>query len=516
MADQIKVDIVAAYKDKAAKDALKDAEKIEQADPELTITADVEDKATDDLKGVTELAEKLDKADATIVLQAKVDVAQANLKEAKTALMDLDGMTVEAKVDVDTTGAQQGVKNLGAESDNTKSVLANMVGNTGQDLGELGGIAGTAGMAIGQLGEYATEGNISLQGLSKMAGPMLGVAAAGMAINDIMSKMAQGQAARKAFNKDQIEQFEKALRDGADAAKEYRESLADTGEVMANTGIKAGPMWAKLVPGVGPIVEYLGLIGKFGNVLEDILPLLNQAGISSERWTSIIASDEPVKAMDTLRAALDQTTISEEERHTILVAAGNAQDNYTDAVKNTTQVEKFFGDALDDVEDSAKGASKNVRDFNADTIDAKNAADNAATAVAQFDAKIRLLLGEIDEEAAYLTMKGNLDDLRTHLYEVGSATDEGRLDILAIRKEYLLWLGDLEGVPEYKQTEIVALINQDEFDKVDLELAKLQKSRFVEYTPVLKKGGLSGLPPGVGAGASSFTPPPGLRSVVMK
>ena len=61
-------------------------------------------------------------------------------------------------------------------ADQSRSVLANMVGNAAQDLGELGGVAGTAGVAIGQLAEYAADGNISLEQRSaKVAGPMAGI-----------------------------------------------------------------------------------------------------------------------------------------------------------------------------------------------------------------------------------------------------------------------------------------------------------------------------------------------------
>lgn len=66
-----------------------------------------------------------------------------------------------------------GLRRVADEADNSRSVLANMVGNSAQDIGALAGVSGTAGMAIGQLAEYATEGNISLTGLAKTAGPML-------------------------------------------------------------------------------------------------------------------------------------------------------------------------------------------------------------------------------------------------------------------------------------------------------------------------------------------------------
>lgn len=99
---------------------------------------------------------------------------QAEVDELADKLRHLDSVAQQAGGGVRDSfdGATTGVRNLGTESDNSRSVMANMVGNATQDLGELGGVAGTAGVAIGQLGEYATEGNISLAGLAKVAGPM--------------------------------------------------------------------------------------------------------------------------------------------------------------------------------------------------------------------------------------------------------------------------------------------------------------------------------------------------------
>jgi hypothetical protein len=93
-------------------------------------------------------------------------------------------------------GADDGIRKVGTAADDTKgkvraigdtadqsgSVLANAMGNSVQDVAALGGVAGTAGMALGQIAEYATEGNISMKELAKVAGPMLAVTAASMAL----------------------------------------------------------------------------------------------------------------------------------------------------------------------------------------------------------------------------------------------------------------------------------------------------------------------------------------------
>lgn len=109
---------------------------------------------------------------------------------------DADQLTAGLK-EMDSAGRRSGeevgagLRKISTEGDNSRNVLANMVGNSAQDLGELGGIAGTAGVAIGQLAEYAADGNISLAGLAKVAGPMLGLGVGIMGVNKLMDLLSE-------------------------------------------------------------------------------------------------------------------------------------------------------------------------------------------------------------------------------------------------------------------------------------------------------------------------------------
>src|SRR5262245_42798106 len=155
----------------------------------LTTKLVVDDEASQPTKDFAKQLEGLDGETATVVLALKAADVQGQLEDLLVDISQLDESdpTIDLKiahaeelkgeldaiesqikaiddtpVDVDTKPATAGVKDLGTEADQTRSVMANMVGNATQDLGELGGIAGTAGVAIGQLGEYATEGGIGL------------------------------------------------------------------------------------------------------------------------------------------------------------------------------------------------------------------------------------------------------------------------------------------------------------------------------------------------------------------
>jgi len=166
-------------------------------------------------------------------------------------------------------------------------------------------------------------------------------------------------------------------------------------------------------------------------------------------------------------------------------AYGHADTDASDAAKS----QAAFEAALRKVGPAAENAGGRVRDFSADTIEAKEAAEDATTEVEKFDAKLRLLLGGIDDEQAWLDLKDNITDLTTKMYEAGAGTDDNRQAVLDLKEEMLKYVGELENVPVEKKTEIVALIDQEAWEAAELALLKLQESRYVTYIPVPWTGG---------------------------
>jgi hypothetical protein len=242
MADKISIPIESKYDDKGAKQALKDAKELDKLKPKLTVEADTQ-KATRDIEGLLKKADKLGADPATILLTSnatdiaveitdlisdldkldandpQVDVKASQINDLKGDLDAVEGKIREVNnvpVDIDTKPAQEGVRKVGEEGDKSRSVLANMVGNSAQDLGQLGGVAGSAGVAVGQIAEYATEGDIALSGLASTVVPM---AALGFAVQALASHMAD-VAATKAFNSERVEHFKSALDDAKLTAQE--------------------------------------------------------------------------------------------------------------------------------------------------------------------------------------------------------------------------------------------------------------------------------------------------------
>ena len=167
------------------------------------------------------------------------DDIRGDADQLADAVKRLDG--VRANVD----GLGSSAKNASTDldrvrdsGDQSRSVLANMVGNSTQDIAGLGGVAGTAGMALGQLGEYAAEGGISLSGLAKVAGPMAVLTLGTIALNHVMEANAK-HAKDVARQTETLVTAQRALAEGnvQQAAETLNEEWKGTVEVLKQYGL---------------------------------------------------------------------------------------------------------------------------------------------------------------------------------------------------------------------------------------------------------------------------------------
>ena len=220
-----------------------------------------------------------------------------------------DGIKLDA-VNSGLTNVGKNLEHAGVEGDQTKSVLANMAGNTAQDLGELGGVVGTLGVGIGQLAEYATEGNISMSELAKLAGPMAGLAGASL----LLQKGLEGTAKAKAFDADRIKRFTEALEEGSTAAESLYDTVLETGKLEVSTD---------------------GLFGMFGGV-DDILPILQELGLRFSDFQNLVADPVARAAMvdywDSLR--LNASDATEAANYQRLI---QGVEDYADATATATE-----------------------------------------------------------------------------------------------------------------------------------------------------------------------------------
>lgn len=251
-------------KDSAALSAkLSDA--LDDADTEATMLAKAMSVAADeierDLKETTEYAQRLGNALGP-EMRAKlgeggVDNLASRFRQAGISIQDaeqnIDALTAGVKrLDAVSDKAADSTRKIGDSADQSRSVMANLTGNALSEMPLVAGAIGPVNMALGQLAEYAVDGNIKLKSLAGLAAPMLGVGLAVAMVGNHMEQVAK----TKAFNKERVEAFTKALREGATAAEAWDAALtgddkklefvdAATGDVQDLTDelFRAGVTW---------------------------------------------------------------------------------------------------------------------------------------------------------------------------------------------------------------------------------------------------------------------------------
>lgn len=380
------------------------AQKVDKLDgtkAEIELEADGK-KAEKEVKSLAERLEGLTERQQEIVLKAEIGNAEADIKRLERSFKDFRSMTddevqirlialdnatedletaqklrddlnakkVEIQVEVDQTGgARQSLgdldsklKDVEVQGDQSRSVLANMAGNSAQDLGEVGGVVGTLGVGLGQLAEYATEGNIKLSQLAAVAGPMLALAAAGLAVQYAVENIgkAQEQTDQKTASATQslLEQLGVLDRIKAavtDAAGTY-ESAADA-------------FSSSLITDDGDYQKAIQSLGALGLSAKD----LGQTMIDLER--------NPRAALEKLAMGAGATA----EQAKILAAAVN---DYEDLDSITDELRNLGVNGFDEVARALEELNDQQQNYDVDTVakgilDQARAADDATRAMVE-------------------------------------------------------------------------------------------------------------------------------------
>src|SRR4051812_6595811 len=130
---------VIAQADKAKHDLaeLEKASKKAEEPVKVPVVLDGADAAEADLKAVGEAAEQAAKKVQDVGKGGGGD----GLRQLRPAAQDAD----------------EGLKTLNRSADGTKNAMANLVGNSAQDLGNMLGPLGSVGVALGQVAEYTAD-----------------------------------------------------------------------------------------------------------------------------------------------------------------------------------------------------------------------------------------------------------------------------------------------------------------------------------------------------------------------
>lgn len=436
---------------------------------EIRVELTAEDDAS---RVVDDLADKTERLEADPVeVQVRADAAQAEaeMRSVRSA--------------ADDTG--DSIHRIGDESDQSRSVLANMAGNATQDLGELGGVAGTAGVAIGQLAEYASEGNISLRKLANVAGPMLALGFATKVISDHMAKIG----AAKAFTKEQVQGWVDAMKEGASltdamvsgwkeaAAVEVRigDDTGDISQALATLGLSLEQFnalahlsedqieaWGAAQRAAGADGQAVALVmGGAASTADAMASAAERAAINTrlfggesltlaERQDAVAAATEGVidayergvqaanDWLDAQLAAADST-----------FAARDAAEDYADAVDATNAATLEQADAQRAL--NAEATPENLvrlAQANEALEDAIRAERDAALGAA--DAQVRLAEDHAKAAGETLSADERLDAYNTSLLE------SARTATPAARAQIAGYIAEVNGIPLSKATDIVA------------------------------------------------------------
>lgn len=361
-------------------------------------------------------------------VRTDVDELAAAIRDVETTKANIDGLQAPLKK------VDDGLRDVVDSGDQSRSVLANMVGNSAQDLGALGGVAGTAGMAIGQLAEYATEGNINMSGLAKVAGPMAGVSAAVIGVTWAMGKLREGSEKAKEEAAAMLE-VHKAIRDGK--FEEAGAKLAEEYGTLAST------------------LESLGVPQQ--EVMDFILGVTDQ--------------------MPTFNRLLEENKIQFAEGGTGLTDFGGKLNDLGGDVYDAR-------DAFAEQEDQLVATEQATVQFTDALMGAARETGNTEIATRDLEEAYKQLTGQLSDEEAWYSLQESLRQFREDMDDSTLSANEKRLKMVQLKQELIEYASEVGNIPAEKQTEILALIEEGNLAAAEQALANLTRPRNVPISAV--------------------------------
>lgn len=358
------------------------------------------------------------------------------------------------------------IRRVGTEADQSRSVLANMVGNSVQDLGQLGGVAGTAGMALGQLAEYAADGNISLAGLTAAVGPMLGLAAGGLAVAKILEVIkSNAEQAAKATELWQEVQAQLVNGQVESAMAKLAEDYEGTISVLEQLGYTAAD-WLATMRGQGSVIDdlstrYEELGGKAANSV-DGLRVLTEAELEEYDALSklipnlreqVAAQDNGVTAYDTKTRVVNELVTAYNEETAAAARSTDQAILKAQADRLTAQAAAYLAGALTDQERAYQ-----------ELVDGIGDDQSLLRLVDQFD-RVRA-----SAEDAFIANATGASDAAQKTRAYQQDLNEMRLSVAAYAKDVL-------GLPTEAITEILADIDERGVAAIEAYLNQVARER---------------------------------------
>lgn len=296
---------------------------------EFKTAAQAADKLGTALK---EAGSKMDVGDAVADLKRMgftFEEITADADKFAQSLKQLDDVKASGIKELDAVapGLATKLDDVNKTASSSKSVLANMIGNSAQDLGALGGIAGSTGVAIGQMGEYIADAvgegeklGPALMNMAKVAGPMAGLAAATYLVSNALGAIE----ARDKLRADDVKAFSEAIQDGDDAVAALTKRLTEAGQVLGSQTLAHG-------------MEVFGRTEAVTDMTEDVA----RAGLTVQQFSQLVVGGKP--AIE----AWGKSMVAAGADGALIVKVGQLMldmaDDYTEGVNNAATATAFFG-----------------------------------------------------------------------------------------------------------------------------------------------------------------------------
>lgn len=317
----------------------------------------------------------------------ELDEIEANAKEFADVMERTDQIKLDA-ANLGLTSVDQSVEGLSDSARGANSALANMVGNSAQDLGELGGIAGSAGVAIGQMAEYAADARFageslgsSLASMARVAGPIALIGGSVFAISEgfgLVSEHLEASDRRVSALRGNMEGLNVEAGELLATLQENAEALVLPEDVTVS--------WDDYVDVLQEIVH-------LGDGLDEInvAEVLDKANVSLSAFARTASMDLQdvglAKFMELLQDAMEAGLITTEEYDAALRVFVRTQEDVADAEREAANEARILASSLEDINSlMAAGAEATAAEAEAwnilvqDMADGTLEAHNAASA----------------------------------------------------------------------------------------------------------------------------------------
>lgn len=328
---------------------------LETDEARIVVTSNI-DRLNTQLDAAQKKLNQLDGDEFTVQARLVGNLEQ-DLRQAEALFNQLDGKTGTVVMKLDdqemrdgTRRATEGIDQISGSARGANSALANMVGNTAQDLGALGGFAGSAGVAIGQMAEYAADARLegealgsTLVSMAKVVGPILLLTTAVAAVSSVLGD--QAQAAKE--SEERTKDFGEAMRESGDDALGFANVMRGNETSLRDFAAARNDALGGFGIAIDRLGEKVPLIGRFfDRTSVDVIQALGAANLSIYDMGAALdgTSQERQDFIHQLGEAASLGKINADQYHAIVEAV----EEQSDEVLTATERQILYNVSLDE------------------------------------------------------------------------------------------------------------------------------------------------------------------------